>query len=110
MADAVQETVHFLLTVQSIEHGGHWTTRALASSGKGRPCLMHSWPRAESTTSLAIRFARSMPRSWPTSPSSSFPLPHSRAFAVLSAALEDLGYHEDGEMNGGRTPRKARGH
>jgi len=27
-------------------------------------------------------------------------LPHSRAFAVLSAALEDLGYHEDGETNG----------
>ena len=27
-------------------------------------------------------------------------MPHSRAFAVLSAALEDLGYHEDGETNG----------
>jgi len=27
-------------------------------------------------------------------------LPHSRAFTVLSAALEDLGYHEDGETNG----------
>ena len=29
MADAVQDTVHFRLTVQSIEHGGHWTTTAL---------------------------------------------------------------------------------
>ena len=29
MADAVQDTVHFRLTVQSIEHEGHWTTRAL---------------------------------------------------------------------------------
>lgn len=27
-------------------------------------------------------------------------MPHSRAFAVLSAALDDLGYHEDGETNG----------
>ena len=27
-------------------------------------------------------------------------MPHSRAFVVLSAALEDLGYHEDGETNG----------
>ena len=29
MADAVEETVYFKLTVQSIEHGGHWTTTAL---------------------------------------------------------------------------------
>jgi hypothetical protein len=29
VADAVQETVHFRLTVQSIERDGHWTTRAL---------------------------------------------------------------------------------
>ena len=29
MADAVQETVHFRVTVQSIEHSGHWTTTAL---------------------------------------------------------------------------------
>ncbi|MCY3881500.1 MAG: hypothetical protein F4Z77_06620 [Dehalococcoidia bacterium] len=29
MADAVRDTVHFRLTVQSIEHDGHWTTRAL---------------------------------------------------------------------------------
>ncbi|MCY4391345.1 MAG: hypothetical protein OXE43_04740 [Chloroflexi bacterium] len=29
MADPVQKTVHFRLTVQSIEHGSHWTTRAL---------------------------------------------------------------------------------
>lgn len=27
-------------------------------------------------------------------------MPHSRPFTVLSAALEDLGYHEDGETNG----------
>ncbi len=27
-------------------------------------------------------------------------MPPSRAFAVLAAALEDLGYHEDGETNG----------
>ena len=27
-------------------------------------------------------------------------MPHSRAYIVLSAALEDLGYHEDGESNG----------
>ncbi len=27
-------------------------------------------------------------------------MPHSRAFTVLSAALEELGYHEDGETNG----------
>ena len=27
-------------------------------------------------------------------------MPHSRAFTVLSAALEDLGYHEDGETDG----------
>lgn len=27
-------------------------------------------------------------------------MPHSRAFSVLSAALEELGYHEDGETNG----------
>ena len=29
MADAVQATVHFKVTIQSIERGGHWTTRAL---------------------------------------------------------------------------------
>ena len=29
MSDAVQDTVHFKVTVQSIDHGGHWTTRAL---------------------------------------------------------------------------------
>ena len=29
MADAVQDTVHFPLTVQSIEHDGHWTTTTL---------------------------------------------------------------------------------
>ena len=29
MADAVHETVHFRVTVQSIEHSGHWTTTAL---------------------------------------------------------------------------------
>ena len=27
-------------------------------------------------------------------------MPHSRAFAILSAALEELGYHEDGDENG----------
>ena len=27
-------------------------------------------------------------------------MPPSRAFTVLAAALEDLGYHEDGETNG----------
>ena len=29
MADAVQETVHFKVTIQSIERGGQWTTTAL---------------------------------------------------------------------------------
>ncbi len=29
MSTPVQDTVHFRLTVQSIEHGGHWTTTAL---------------------------------------------------------------------------------
>ena len=29
MAEAVKETVYFRVTVQSIDHGGHWTTRAL---------------------------------------------------------------------------------
>ena len=79
MADAVEETVYFKLTVQSIEHGGHWTTTALetgvitagatrheaegksgASSRKGSRRLMRSWPRAGSTTSLASRLAESL--------------------------------------------------
>ena len=29
MAEVVQETVHFKVTIQSIEHSGHWTTTAL---------------------------------------------------------------------------------
>ena len=29
MADAVQATVHFTVTVRSVEHEDHWTTKAL---------------------------------------------------------------------------------
>ena len=40
MADAVQATVHFTVTVRSVEHEDHWTTKALETgvitSGKTR--------------------------------------------------------------------------
>ena len=40
MADAVQATVHFTVTVRSVEHEDHWTTKALetgiVTTGKTR--------------------------------------------------------------------------